>query len=372
MTRDAPASPQTMVDVLTSAGVLHDPAWRKAFLAVPRHLFVPGYDPDLAYSDDALVTQTRTAQVAGGGSAELPTSSASAPSVVAAMLDRLAVRDGMRVLEIGTGTGYNAALLAHRLGGDQVYSVDLDPELAAAAGTVLGMLGYRVYTAAADGYEGLPGAAPFDRIIATCAITHVPPPWIHQLASGGRIVAPLFAEGAPLAVFDKTADDEVTGRIDTCHAAFMPLRPEIDNPLPAGRQLGFPTMASIGHYGTTTLDPSTLTEMDPDRRLFLALYLPALSVGTIEMIEGGHGEAVLIGTPEGSAQVAVNPDSDGRWTVVQHGRRLWDTVEHAMRDWADLGTPARTRYGISAADDPARQYVWLDDPDGRFAWPFLL
>src|SRR5262249_35234261 len=192
MTQDERAHTRTLVDRLVAAEELADPAWREAFLAVPRHLFVPGHDLTEAYADEALVTQTRTAHADGGSSVELPTSSASAPSVVAAMLDRLNVSDGMRVLEIGTGTGYNPALLAHRLGGDRVSSVDLDPDLIDAAERAIVSAGYRVRLHAGDGYEGLAEAAPFDRIIATCAITHVPPRWIHQLTPGGRIVAPLF------------------------------------------------------------------------------------------------------------------------------------------------------------------------------------
>lgn len=368
MTHDVQLGPQTLVDRLAAIGELTDPAWRAAFRAVPRHLFVPEQDWGVAYLDEPVVTQTRTAYAPGGGSLDLPTSSASAPSVVAAMLDRLAVADGMRVLEIGTGTGFNAALLAHRLGDSGVYSVDLDAHLIHTAERAITAAGRRVHLAAADGYQGLPDSGPFDRIIATCAITHIPPSWIRQLVPGGRIVAPLLAEGWPLAVLKKTGDDEVTGRIDACQAAFMPLRPDLDNPLAAGRALGRPS-AGIGQWGTTDLNPAGVAEANPDLRWFLALHLPGLVGGTVE---GDRGSAVTLVSPDGYAEASIAAGEDGRWGVIQHGRRLWDTAEHAMREWVHLSEPDRTRYGISALDDIDRQYVWLDDPDSRHAWPMPL
>jgi protein-L-isoaspartate(D-aspartate) O-methyltransferase len=368
MTHGVQSGPRTLVDRLVAAGELADPAWRAAFLAVPRHLFVPEHDRAAAYTDEPVVTQTRPAHTAGGGSLDMPTSSASAPSVVAVMLDRLAVGDGMRVLEIGTGTGYNAALLAHRLGDNQVYSVDLDPDLIATAGAAMASVGRRAHLVATDGYAGLPDVGPFDRIIATCAITHVPPPWIDQLAPGGRIVAPLLAEGWPLAVLDKTGDDEVTGRIDACQAAFMPLRREVDNPLSAGRTLGHPG-TGIGQWGTTDFDPATIAEAEPDLRWFLALHTPGLVSGAVD---SDRRSAVTLISPDGYAEASTTPGEDGRWEVIQRGRRLWDTAEHAMRDWIHIGKPDRTRYGISALDDADRQYVWLDDPDSRHAWPMPL
>lgn len=114
------------------------------------------------------------------------------------MLDRLGVRTGHRVLEIGTGTGYHAALLSHRLGDTNVYSIDIDPDLFEAVRPALDQLGYRPVLRAGDGYEGLPDGAPYAGIVATCAIDHVPPAWIRQFKRGGRIVAPLAGPGGRL------------------------------------------------------------------------------------------------------------------------------------------------------------------------------
>ncbi|MGH3621259.1 MAG: protein-L-isoaspartate O-methyltransferase family protein [Sciscionella sp.] len=99
----------------------------------------------------------------------------------------------------------------------------------------LGTLGQRPHLAARDGAAGWAEHGPFDRILATCAITHIPPAWIRHLTEDGRIVAPLDAgDAGPLLVLDKTAPDEVTGRIDPYPAYFMPLRNHADSPLGPG------------------------------------------------------------------------------------------------------------------------------------------
>ncbi|MGH3847051.1 MAG: methyltransferase domain-containing protein, partial [Pseudonocardiaceae bacterium] len=286
------------------------------------------------YRDTALLTQTAPA---GDGEQELPTSSSSKPAVMAVMLDRLNIRPGHRVLEIGTGTGYNIALLCHRLGEGNVYSVDIHPGLIEAAGEIL----------------------------ATCAVTQIPPEWIRQLTDGGRIVAPLDAGPAgPLLVLDKTAPDEVSGRIDPYPAWFMPLRQHAESPLGPGHCAGF-TTAGMAHYGTTTLDPASLLAHDPDLALFLWLHLPALRVAG-----GPPSGSVVVHTLDALAEAQLAPGTDGSWEVVQRGpRRLWDTIEHATTAFQALGRPDRSRFGVTALDDPDRQYVWLDDPNGAHSFP---
>ncbi|MGH3660891.1 MAG: methyltransferase domain-containing protein, partial [Micromonosporaceae bacterium] len=211
MTEEWRSAAQRLTQALIDSGHLTEPVWQDAFRAVPRHACLPARTLDEAYADDVVLTQTRTITLPSGATVEVPTSSSSAPSLMAVMLERLDLSDGMTVLEIGVGTGYNAALLCHRLGDHNVTSVDIDLGLVDTAREALARLGRRPTLATADGYHGHLPRAPYHRIIATCAVTHVPPAWIRQLAPGGRIVAPLAMDGYPLAVLDKTSDDEVTG-----------------------------------------------------------------------------------------------------------------------------------------------------------------
>jgi protein-L-isoaspartate(D-aspartate) O-methyltransferase len=297
----------------------------------------------------------------------MPTSSASDPGAVAIMLERLGVEDGDRVLEIGTGTGYNTALLCARLGDANVTSIDIDPVLVDAARGVLATLGYRPKLVAGDGHDGVADAAPYEAILATCAIGHVPPPWIQQLRTGGRIVAPLTgAHDAALVVLTKTAADEVVGRFDAARLSFMPLRADVDNPLATPHLIGAASLA-MPHYGTTTLDPTPLADPADDLSLFLHLHLgPDFAIGAT-------ATGVAVSTATSQAEAIREPARSGTWTVVQRGpSRLWDTVEHAVRLWDHLGQPGRERFGITALDRVDRQYVWLDDPDGPYSWPMPL
>ncbi|MGH3912748.1 MAG: methyltransferase domain-containing protein, partial [Pseudonocardiaceae bacterium] len=191
--------------------------WREAITAVPRHQFIGDTvwvehdedgpptlvplsrerDPDrwleLAYdAGEAVVTQVdngRPEWAELGGS--VPTSSASCPITVAMMLAALDVQEGHRVLEIGTGTGYNAALLAYRLGAGQVTSIEVDPDLASQARTALAGIGLaEVTVVTGDGALGYTPGAEYDRVIATAACNQIPYPWVEQTRPGGRVLLP--------------------------------------------------------------------------------------------------------------------------------------------------------------------------------------
>jgi protein-L-isoaspartate O-methyltransferase len=283
---------------------------------------------------------------------------------MAMMLERLTARPGHRVLEIGTGTGYNAALLSHRLGDQTVCSVDLDPALVDAAREHLAEIGRHPQLAAGDGAAGWPGGGPFDRIIATCAVTAIPPAWIDQLADGGRIVAPLDAGSAgPLLVLDKTAPDEVTGIIDPYPVLFMPMRTKVDSPYDPGQE---PAVNGMPHHGTTTLNPAELLAR-PELTLFLWLHAPGLRIG------GGAEHGVVV-AEQGRARAEADLESlaDGTWAVRQYGPyRLWDTLEHTITAFEALDRPAASRLGVSALNVPGKQYVWLDGPDSDHCWPLV-
>ena len=165
-----------------------------AFAAVPRHVFVPEVDPAAAYRDEAFVIKC--------GPDGMPVSSSSQPAMMAIMLDQLGLRPGHRVLEIGTGSGYNAAVMAAVVGPrGKVISIDIDPELVARARAGLAAAGYDSVTViCADGGFGDPDDAPFDRIIVTAGAWDIAPAWLDQVTAGGLLVLPLSVRGIQLSV----------------------------------------------------------------------------------------------------------------------------------------------------------------------------
>lgn len=194
-----------MVAHLTERGELPDPRIAAAFGQVPRHLFVPQVSLPEAYADQAVITRYRDG---------LATSSASQPSIVAVMLDQLRPPPGGSILEIGAGTGYNAALLATLVGpSGRVVTIDIDPEVAGEAREHLSGAGItNAEVICGDGAVGWPGGAPYDGIIATAGATDLAPAWVTQLASRGRLVVPLSIRGAQQCV-------AFTGPAATCAAS---------------------------------------------------------------------------------------------------------------------------------------------------------
>lgn len=179
-----------MVDKIAAAGYLHSGPVENAMRTVPRHLFLPAATLEQAYTDDSVTTKPG---IDGGR----PLSCASKPTVVAMMLEQLKIRPGDRILEIGAGTGYNAALLAELAGRTgEVSTVDIDPDVTAQARRTLEATGYgRVQVITGDGALGVAENAPYTRIIVTVGPSDLPPAWREQLASGGRLVVPLHWRG---------------------------------------------------------------------------------------------------------------------------------------------------------------------------------
>jgi protein-L-isoaspartate(D-aspartate) O-methyltransferase len=186
-----PGARDAMVADQIEAHGVRDPAVLRAMRAVPRHEFVP---PELrahAYADRPLpIGYEQTI---------------SQPYIVAFMSALAAPGPGVRVLEVGTGSGYQAAVLAE-VGAD-VYSIEIVAPLAEAARRVLARMGYeRIHLRTGDGHQGWPEAAPFDAIVVTAAAVTVPPKLLAQLAPGGRLVIPVGDEEQHLEVHRRTAD----------------------------------------------------------------------------------------------------------------------------------------------------------------------
>jgi methyltransferase of ATP-grasp peptide maturase system len=359
--------------------MLGDPRWQAAFGQVPRHVFLPRFfrqqpggrwaaldstDADwlpLVYEDTVLVTQLdddstlwHTARQAGPVTG-VPTSSSSQPAIMAVMLAELAVQDGQRVLEIGTGTGYNAALLCHRLGADAVTTVDIDPTLVAAARENLATAGFFPTVALADGAGGLAAHAPYDRVMATCSVSTVPPEWLAQTRPGGIVLTTLNRPiGAGLVRLTAGRDATAVGRVLPEDGRFMPLRAHRRvNPHPSPR-------SSEGETRTTKLDPGVLLSAASPFEFFAGLALP----GVYAHIGGAAGAQLT--HPDGSWARFVS--RSGKPIEVTQGgpRRLWDLAEQAHEQWRALDRPRRQRFGITVRGE--HQELWLDEEDSPHRW----
>jgi methyltransferase of ATP-grasp peptide maturase system len=371
-----------LVRTLVRDGLLTDPRWRAAFAAVPRHGFLPRFFRPVApngwaavdstdldwlpqvYSNRVLVTQLDgdpdrwAAARAGGEVGGVPTSSSSMPAIMAVMLDALEVSDGNRVLEIGTGTGYNAALLCHRLGDDLVSTVDVDTSLVEAARDRLADRGFHPTCAAADGAEGYPANAPYDRVLSTCAVSMVPLPWLAQTRPGGLVVTTLNRPiGAGMVRISCGDGPHGHGRVLADDGRFMPLR--------AHRQPVDPAVVEslchrTGESRSTELAATTVVNPSSPFEFFAGFALPGVYPASHDR------DTMILAHPDGS-WVRHHTDR-GRHLVTQGGpRRLWDAVEKTHRRWCELGQPQRSRFGITV--HPDRQELWLDHPDSPYRWP---
>jgi protein-L-isoaspartate(D-aspartate) O-methyltransferase len=212
----AAARERMVRDHIAARGV-RDPAVLAAMRATPRHRFVPESLAAEAYADHPLPI---------GWSATI-----TQPYIVALMSELLAPKKGHRVLEIGTGSGYQAAVLAQLAG--RVYSIELVPELARSARARLAELGYaNVEVREGDGYKGWPEQAPFDGILLTAAPPEVPQKLVDQLARGGRLVAPVGESFAQELVVIEKRSDGTLRRWSEGGVRFVPMRPGGGNPRP--------------------------------------------------------------------------------------------------------------------------------------------
>ncbi|MDP9796423.1 protein-L-isoaspartate(D-aspartate) O-methyltransferase [Catenuloplanes nepalensis] len=344
------------LDELRAAGVLTDPALARAFRAVPREIFVaagfrgpggwtrPG-DPgflDAVYRDTVLVTK-----VNGG----VPVSSSSQPSLMARMLASLDVMPGHRVLEIGAGTGYNAALLA-ALGAD-VTSIDVQEDVAAAAAAALaraGVTGARVRRA--DGWDGAPDLAPFDRIIVTAGISGLAAPWLEQLAPDGVVVAPIEHGGLQPVMVVRRAPGGPRARV-VCAAGFMvaagalSARPE--DPAPVRPPLP-PELPAV---------PSAALDLDVRgyRDLWFSAAARDRRVASVPALLAEHLDGFAL-AERGSLAVMLQ---DGR--IRPHGpagERLAHDLAALVAEWRAAGSPPLTAWSatLTPGGDPARP-IWV-------------
>lgn len=381
-----------LAEALTESGHLRSPRWREALLTVRRHVFVPRFWRDeepgafparwrmidnatsdhdewlaAVYSDRSLPTELLgVATRDGHGLHPLVTSSTTMPSLVVAMLEALDITDiddtpgGVSVLEIGTATGYNAALLCERVGDDRVTTVDISPELAALARVRLAEHGYHPHVVAGDGADGVPDRAPFDRIIATCGLDHIPPAWLAQTRPGGKILLNLLGPFAryALLLLDVHDDGHASGRFLDQSGGFMGRRTD-----PA-RAFDFTVPITRPDAPATT----TTTELNPTRLyhggdwgLLVQTRSPDLLARQIYVYDPDPADpdvepplSTELATRDGTswAQVHHDPGPDGTRTLIQAGpRQLWGEIEELHQAWDTAGRPDRDRWTLTV--DPA-------------------
>jgi len=206
----AEAKRRRLVDDLIAAGDIRTPAVHAAFEKVPRELFVEEDQAHKAYADTPL-------PIPAG-------QTISAPSMIAIMLEEGGFAGGQKVLEVGAGSGYNAALLAELVGGENLVTIERHPELVEFARTNLAKAGYSLTVVAGDGSLGYPPNAPYDRIIATAGAPRIPKSWSAQLRVGGRILVPIgpSAFHQVLTIAEKRADGTLAV-IESVACSFVPL-----------------------------------------------------------------------------------------------------------------------------------------------------
>ncbi|MBK3565900.1 ATP-grasp peptide maturase system methyltransferase [Streptomyces sp. MBT62] len=356
---DSAPERRALADRLTASGVLRpESPWRPAVEEVPRELFLnPGvflptdgglWQPvtalgtppsewsRIAYRDESLVTQLDghlTADRTTGLVTGVPTSSSTTPTTVVGMLEQLDVADDDSVLEIGTGTGYSSALMCHRLGDDNVTTVEVDPQVAARADAALEVAGHSTWTVTGDGLLGHPARSPYDRVIATCAVRRIPYTWVRQTRPGGIILATIgswpYGTGlAKVAVNDDgSAEGQIIGRSSFMHA----------------RAQALPPLAGDLSARTAYADTERPARIPP---VLLGEWMPAflaqLAVPGAQFVRATVGdgtENLYLFDAERESFAAFTEDTEG-WTVRQGGPlALWDAVEETLTAWRDAGGP---------------------------------
>ncbi|WP_461031320.1 methyltransferase domain-containing protein [Streptomyces mayteni] len=311
----------------------------------------------IAEGDGPVITQWDDGAHRGPEPGQDPTSSASEPGLVARMLDLLDVEPGMHVLEVGTGTGWSAALLAHRLGDANVVTVEVDPGVAAAAERALAEAGLRPRVVAGDGVLGVPDAAPFDRLIVTAGVRHIPAAWLAQVRPGGAILLPYgtpYVQSDALLRLTVHPDGTASGRFLSL-VRFMKLRTQRAERAPSPKGLPFRDFS---------------TEVWPQHGPWHPFpFIAGLRIrGAIHAVQehvDGHTQWLYSRTTPG--WTAAVRRGDDEVVVRQAGERaLWDELVETYTWWTGLGEPSVDRYGLTVQPDGEHR-VWLDEPENVIA-----
>ncbi|MET8681663.1 methyltransferase domain-containing protein [Streptomyces sp. NPDC004647] len=366
------------------------PDWAPTFAAVDRAAFLPDlmwpFDMDqgasvpvdrtadpvawyaAADSNVPIVTQWDDGKHAGTEPGKVSSSSSSMPSVVYALLQTLEAEKGMRVLDVGTGTGETSGALAHRCGRGLVTTIEVDESVSRRARERLCAAGLYPEVVVGDGFEGHAGAAPYDRILATVGLRKIPGAWIEQTRQSGLIVAPWgthFSNAdavARLVVGEGVAAGHFTRPVEFMKLRAQRLsRPEHDAYMVAGG------MDDAGTSTTAITEDELVTGRYTAVPFALGLRVRACSQAVAGKRDGAR-PVWFYGLDDRSWAAVMFRDGQREAHVWQSGpRRLWDEVEAAYRWWVEQGKPDHTRFGLTVT--PEGQHAWLDDPSRSWELP---
>ncbi|WP_432094982.1 methyltransferase domain-containing protein [Streptomyces sp. bgisy100] len=367
--------------VLVATGALSSD-WAPTFAAVDRAAFLPDLmwpfdmdagrsialertdDPDAWYakadSNVPIVTQWDDGEHSGPEPGRVSTSSSSMPSVVYAMLRTLDVDQGMRVLDVGTGTGESAGALTHRLGHGNVTTIEVDPSVSRHARERLCAAGLYPEVVVGDGFRGHAVAAAYDRMLATVGVREIPGAWIEQTRRGGLVVAPwgTHYSNADAVVRLVVGDGEASGRF-TRPVEFMKLRAQR---LPSADHAEYVPAEAMEGADTSTTE-ITEAEFVHGRYTALPFALGLRVRGCVQSVadkRDGARPVWFYGLGDRSWACVMFRDGETAHVWQSGSRRLWDEVEAAHRWWTGRGKPEHTRFGLTVT--AGGQRAWLDDP----------
>lgn len=344
---------RAMVDALKQRGELNDARLEAAFLEIPRHAFLPDVSLEQAYADEAVPIKRDTDGAV--------ISSVSQPAMIAMMLRQLRLSPGDNVLEIGAGSGYNAALMRHVVGAEgNVTTLDLDKDIVELAEKNLQRVsaGSNVRVVHADGAAGYAPRAAYDRIIATVGVWDVPEAWVRQLKPRGIVVAPIWLEGSQVSAAFTVQPDGTLYSQNNLPCGFIQMRGLAAGP-GVTRRIGTSSLLLISN-DIQRLDTAALHSLlseDGEQNLSdirlnpgeysayvisLVLNVPqdyifaSYTITTNQQAYGiaGHGFALI---QSGSA-CFVPLEGHGEVRTFG-GADAFMSLQESMRRWHDLGRP---------------------------------
>ena len=372
---------QQMVTALQNRGAIRSSRLAQAFAEIPREEFVsffydrPAgrqtwemYTPDAMASADWLAAVYQDRSLITQITHDIPTSSSSMPSVMAQMLEALDVQVGQRVLEIGTGTGYNAAILADLVGDPKlVTTVDIDGDLVDRARQILQRAVGQVYVTTGDGSLGEASRAPYDRIIVTASASSIPHEWYKQLAPGGRLVVALqgsLGVSGFLLINKAPHGESAWGRFLASPLHFMPLRTLEISPLSTAREL---FQQPVGDE--VELEPGhrfLALQQNQAFRWFVQWWWPG-NIALNQAIMPDRTAIIILMDQSNRTILQLKQDNDGWWCGKQHGTfPLWKTIEQAIEQFTVLGEPERYSYEIQMDEQEARFQVFDANRQAHF------